>query len=315
LLSVTLRQLEYFLAVAEEGTLAAAAQRLHMTAGSLSVALNAMEKTLGVQLLVRRRAKGAVLTAAGRELVDQVRQTLASAQALESSAGAIRGELVGTLAIGCFDTLSPWLLPPVLEYFAEHHPRVDVVVSEASSDELQERLLQGELDAAFMYRLHVDRDLECVQVAAVRLQLVLPADHRLAAQDEVRFAELGDEPAVLLGLKPAPDLVMAMTEAAGFTPNVRWRLRNVETVRSVVGRGLGYTMIMGRPSGDRTYDGHALVYKRIADQLPDNSVQLVLQAGSLGNAKVRALRDFATAHLGEVVDPMQRGGAGARPGG
>ena len=83
-------------------------------------------------------------------------------------------------------------------------------------------------------------------------------------------------------------LVMAMTSAAGFTPNVRWRLRNVETVRSVVGRGLGYTMIMGRPSGDRTYDGHALVYKRIADELPDNSVQLVLQAGSLGNAKVRA---------------------------
>ena len=55
----------------------------------------------------------------------------------------------------------------------------------------------------------------------MRLQLILPAGHRLADREEVHFAELGDEPAVLLGLKPAPDLIMAMTGAAGFTPNVR----------------------------------------------------------------------------------------------
>lgn len=231
---------------------------------------------------------------------------LSSARELESSAGAIRGELVGTLTIGCFDTLSPWLLPPVLDYFAERHPRVEVLVVEASSDELQRRLQGGELDAAFMYQLHVETDLECAQVAAVRLQMVLPADHRLAARDVVHFAELGDEPAVLLGLKPAPDLITAMMRAAGFTPNVRWRLRSVETIRSVVGRGLGYTVIMGRPSGDLTYDGHKLVYKRIADALPENSVQLVFPLGSLGNAKVRALRDFATSELGESVAPMQR---------
>lgn len=305
LLSVTLRQLEIFLVVAEEGTLAAAAQRLHMTAGSLSVALSALEKVLGVQLLVRRRAKGAALTVVGRELVENARQVLASAQALEASAGAIRGELVGTLAVGCFDTLSPWLLPPVLEYFAERHPQVEVVVSEASSDELQRRLQSGELDAAFMYQLHVNTDLERALVTPVRLQLVLPAGHRLANRTEVHFAELGEEPAVLLGLKPAPDLIMAMAEAAGFTPNVRWRLRNIETIRSVVGRGLGYTVIMGRPSGDRTYEGHELVYKRIADELPENSVQLVFQSGSLGNAKVRALRDYASTQLGGIADPMQ----------
>lgn len=311
MLTVTLRQLEIFLVVAEEGTLAAAAQRLHMTAGSLSVALSTLEKMLGVQLLVRRRAKGAALTVAGRELVENARQVLASAHALEASAGAIRGELVGTLTVGCFDTLSPWLVPPVLEYFAEHHPQVEILVSEASSDELQRRLQQGELDAAFMYQLHVGTDLERALVAAVRLQLVLPASHRLADRDEVHFAELGDEPAVLLGLKPAPDLIMGMMEAAGFTPNVRWRLRNVETIRSVVGRGLGYTVIMGRPSGDKTYDGHNLVYKRIADRLPENAVQLVFQSGSLGSAKIRALRDFATTQLGDLAAPMQHWAADA----
>lgn len=306
MLSITLRQLEIFQVVAEEGTLAAAAQRLHMTAGSLSVALSMLEKSLGVQLLVRRRAKGAVLTMVGRELLENARQVLVAAQDLESSASAIRGELVGTLTIGCFVTLSPWLIPPVLEYFAENHPKVEVVVFEASSDELQYKLHRGEIDAAFMYQLHIDSELESELVAAVRLQLVLAAEHRLANRKEIHFDELGDEPAVLLGLKPAPDLIMAMTQATGFTPNVRWRLRNVETIRSVVGRGLGYTIIMGRPSGDRTYDGHGLVYKKIADELPENAVQLVFPSGSLGNAKVRVLRDFSTTRLGDIAEPMQR---------
>ncbi|HXD27513.1 MAG TPA: LysR family transcriptional regulator [Arthrobacter sp.] len=303
--SVTLRQLEILVAVVEEGTLAAAAQRLHMTAGTLSVALSSLEKTLGLQLLVRRRAKGAVLSRAGRELMETARRVVSSAGELEASAAAIRGELAGPLVIGCFDTLSPWLLPPVLEYFAEHHPAVDINVVEASSDELQRRMLHGDLDAAFMYQLHVDTDLERALVAAVRLQLVLPAGHRLSDRAEISFAELGDEPAVLLGLNPAPNLILSMTEAAGFVPNVRWQLRNVETIRSVVGRGLGYTVIMGRPSGDRTYDGHGLVYKRIADDLPENSVQLVYQSGALGNAKVRELHEFATTQLEGIADPMQ----------
>lgn len=302
---MSLRQLEIFLAVAEDGTLAAAAGRLHMTAGTISVALSALEKSLGVQLLVRRRAKGAVLSSAGRELYDGARRVVSSARELEASAAAIRGELVGALTLGCFDTLSPWLVPSVLEYFTENHPRVEIEVVEGSSDELQRRLLQGDLDAAFMYELHIDTELDRALVAPVRLQLVLSTNHRLADRPSISFAELGDEPAVLLGLNPAPELIMSMTQQAGFTPNVRWRLQNVETIRSVVGRGLGYTIIMGRPSGDRTYDGHGLVYKRIADDLPDNSVQLVCQPGALGNAKVRALHEFATTRLEHIADPMQ----------
>ncbi|MCY1160198.1 MAG: hypothetical protein MOP51_3225 [Citricoccus sp.] len=305
MLAVTIRQLEYFVAIAEEGTLAAAAQRLHVTAGTLSASLSALEKTMGVQLLMRRRATGSVLTAAGRDLEAQARAVLSAAEAMESSASAIRGELAGTLSIGCFDTLTPWLLPPVLGHFADHHPRVQVEVHEGSSDELQQMLLTGRLDAAFMYQLHVDTDVERTTVAPVRLQLVLPGSHRLANRPSLRFSELGDEPAVLLGLKPAPDLIMSMMASAGFTPRVQWRLRNVEAIRSLVGRGLGYSVIMGRPRGDLTYEGRRVVYTQIADELPENSVQLIYPSGALRNAKVRELRQFALAELEQIGAPMQ----------
>ena len=302
---MTIRQLEYFVAIAEEGTLVAAAQRLHLTAGTLSAAVSALERTVGVRLLMRRRATGSVLTTAGRDLEVQARAVLAAAEAMESSANAIRGELAGTLSLGCFDTLTPWLLPPVLGHFADHHPRVQVEVQEGSSDELQQMLLTGRLDAAFMYQLHVDTEVERTTVAPVRLQLVLPANHRLADRPQVWFAELGDEPAVLLGLKPAPDLIMAMMDSAGFTPHVQWRLRNVEAIRSLVGRGLGYSVIMGRPRGDTTYEGRRLVYTQIADELPENSVQLIYPPGALHNAKVQELRQFALAELSQISAPMQ----------
>lgn len=303
---LTLRQLEYFTAIAELGSLTAAARRLHITPGSLSTALSDLEKELGVKVLVRRRAKGATLTAAGRQLVVKAQEVLSAAEGLTSAAGAIRGELVGTLRLGCFDTLSPWLIPAVLDYFSAEYPRVDLEIVESSSDELQGRLLSGELDAAFMYKLHISTPLEHTTIAPVRLQLVLPATHRLALHHEIRLAELEDEPAILLGLRPAPDLVDAMTAAAGFHPNVRWRSNNVETIRSVVGRGLAYTMIMGRPRGDRTYEGNPLVYRRIADDLPENSVELVHPAGGLTDAKVRALADFSRQHLQEATAPMQQ---------
>lgn len=306
----TLKQLEFLAAIVEHGTLAEAARKMHITAGSLSVAVDSLEKELGVQLLVRRRAKGAVLTSAGRELYEEIRKVLNAARHLEASAAAIRGQLVGELNIGCFDTLAPWLIPPILEHFDRHHPGVTVTVVEASSDALQSQLHEGKLDAAFMYQLHVEEDLERDVIAEVRLQLVLPASHRLATEEAVRFEQLGDEHAILLGLKPAPDLIMRMAKESGFTPNVKWRLRSVEAIRSLVGRGLGYTVIMGRPSGDTTYEGRTLVYKRIADKLPENTVQLVYPAGALQNAKVRELRDFAASELSGIADPMQHWSTG-----
>ncbi|NMR29115.1 LysR substrate-binding domain-containing protein [Crystallibacter degradans] len=294
---MTLRQLEYFTAVVQEGSLALAADKLFITPGSMSSALSALERSLGVQLLVRRRAKGVTLTATGSELLAHARQVLSAAESMQSAAGAIRGELSGPLHLGCFDTLSPWLVPPTLEYFAEHHPQVEVILQESSSDELQRLLVGGRLDAAFMYRLHTTAALDSTAVSDVRLQLVLPAGHRLAGQDSVHFAEMEDDPAILLALKPAPDLVVATIEATGYQPNIRWRSRNVETIRSVVGCGLAYSIIMGRPRGDRSYRGDRLVYKRIADELPTNAVQLVYAPGAQNNAKVRALRAFSTEHL------------------
>jgi DNA-binding transcriptional LysR family regulator len=289
---VTLRQLEYFLAVAELGSVSAAARRCHVSPGGISLALTELETSLGVQLMLRRKAKGAALTPAGRWVADRARSIVTEAGELQFAAQRLQGELVGPLKIGCFGSLSPWLLPRIIEYFAANHPAVDIELTEGSSDLLQRMLLDGELDVCLMYSLHVNTEVELTTIAPVRLQLLLSPDHPLAAQEEIALRDLGDSPAALLGLQPARDLAENQLRSAGFEPQIKWRSTNVETIRSLVARGLAYSVLMGRPLGDRTYEGLPLAYRRIKDDLPDNAVVAAYPRGMVPSQKVRTLLKY-----------------------
>src|SRR5574340_94306 len=272
--AVTLRQLQFFLAVAASGSVSAAARRCHVSPGGISLAVTQLEATLGVPLTVRRKSKGAVLTPTGRWVAERARALLAGAEELESGARRLQEELFGPLRIGCFTTLSPALMPPIIEHFAKNHPAVDIDIVEESSVQLSRMLHAGEIDACLAYALHLGGDIDRHLIAPVRLQVLLAPSHPLAERDEISLIDLADEPAVLLALQPAQDLVETILRGAGFEPTIKWRSKNAETVRSLVGRGLAYSIMMTRPPDDRTYEGRPLAYRKIADALPDNALVL-----------------------------------------
>src|SRR5690349_8025732 len=107
----SLRQLTYFLAVAEAGSIAAAAARLHVTATAVAASVTELERILGVQLLVRRRAHGASLTPSGSYLAARAAALLREADELSLSVAGRGTELAGPLTLGCYVTLSPTVLP------------------------------------------------------------------------------------------------------------------------------------------------------------------------------------------------------------
>ena len=106
----SLRQLAYFVAVAETGTLAGASSTLHVSASALSLALDELDRALGAQLTVRRRAQGVRLTPAGRETLRRARRLLREAGELADAAGGDPGDVAGTVQVGCYTTLAPSLL-------------------------------------------------------------------------------------------------------------------------------------------------------------------------------------------------------------
>ena len=127
----TLRQLAYFVAAANEGTIAGAAELLHVSASAMSDAITELETAMRERLCVRRRAHGLTLTPAGQQLLAHARRVLAEAEELQRSIGGA-GQLSGPVVIGCYPTLAPTILPPLLQDFAALHPEVELSIREAT---------------------------------------------------------------------------------------------------------------------------------------------------------------------------------------
>jgi DNA-binding transcriptional LysR family regulator len=293
----TLRQLECFVAVAEERSITAAARRLHLTPGAVSVAIRELETSLGTPLTTRRRGEGTSVTPAGRVAWERARSILAEADALRATAGSARGELAGPLRLGCFTPVSPWLIPPIIAHFDRELPFVDVRFVEGPTAVLVERLRADEIDAVLSYANHLGASLTAHPLVSARVEVAVAAGSRLSRLDVVPLRELRDERAILLALEPAISHVEQFLRRAGVNPNIAWRSENIETVRGMVARGLGYTIMMGRPHGDRSYDGLALEYRPIADALDPNALVLAVRDRDPLNAKLDHLVEFCRAEF------------------
>ncbi|WP_433801951.1 LysR family transcriptional regulator [Actinomycetospora sp. CA-084318] len=230
----TLRQVAYLVAVADHGTLAAAAATLHVSPSAISVALDELDRALGVQLTLRRRAHGVQLTPAGRAAVTRGRRLLRDAGELATSLG----EVAGVVTVGCYPTLAPTVLAPWIAALREAHPRTRVAFVEDDQDRLQRRLLDGELDLAVLYDHGLSPDLDTERVAANRPYLLVARDHRATG-----LAAVADEPMVLLDLPPSSDHALAVCRDLGVNPRIEHRTRSTEMVRALVAQGLGWSVL------------------------------------------------------------------------
>jgi len=289
----SLRQLAYLVAAADEGTLAAAAARLHVTPSAISDALNELERTLGEKLCVRRRALGVTLTGAGTQVVARARTLLSDAHELALSLRAADGELVGPLTIGCYPTLAPTILPPLLHDFGEAHPRVDLQIFEATHDELEARIDAGDVDVAFVYDTLIPGNPHRQRLFDLPAHVLLAADDPLADAASVRLEELTDRDLILLDAPPSSQHTLSLFAARGLTPHIRHRTASYEAVRTLVGRGLGYGVLVQRPANPASYEGYPVVMKEISPPVPPVGIEVIWPAATPPTERVRALIDFA----------------------
>lgn len=290
----TINQLAVFVAVAETGTISGAAERLHVSPSAVSAAVTELERVLRVELVHRQRAKGARLTPTGEQVLARARAVLHQAAELAADA---RGEgtgtgVRGTIRLGSYMSIGPTTLPVLLSTFLEAHPEARIEVTEAAQDQLTTALEDGRLDLALMYDIQLSDTLRAVTVSRWEMTVVLPADHRLAGEGRIDLADLSDEPLVLLDAPPADSYTLRCCTAAGFEPRIGYRVRNYETVRSLVGRGLGWSLQVQRPHGDTTYEGRPLAVVLLrSPELPPVGVALAASKHALLN---RAARTFVT---------------------
>lgn len=306
---MTLRQLEYFVAVAESQSITQAALKCHVSQAGMSLALKELEASLGVQLIIRRKAKGVYLTPVGRIAATRARALIGEAQHLVDAVDAGAEGYSGTFTVGCFATLSTLVLPEVAEFFAREHPNVALDFVEGSGPEIQEKMLRGQIDVCFIYEAQRHPEAEAVMLRRQDFRVALSPRHPLAERRAIDLLDLAPYPAALLDVEPASYLNEAMLRRFGVEPNIMYRSSSVHTIRAIVGRNLAYSLLM--EPVDESSERLPLKYLPIAQETGTNSLLVAYPQGVKMSGLARGLIE----HCASVFGGTATGGVSPRAGG
>ncbi len=241
-----LRQLRYFTAIVEEGSLSRAAARLHVSQPPLSTHLKALEQEIGATLLERGN-RGVTPTAAGAVFYEEVAAVLARLeQAREKALQVHRGD-VGVLSVGFVSIADYSILPPTLKQFRNDYPLVEVQLHELTTDAQIRELRAGRLDLAIGLAPVDEVDLQFERLRREALVLAAPADHA-AVQDDgaVDLRTLSKASFIVPPRAIGPglyDLVISRCQAAGFAPRITQSARQMQTVIGLVSSGMGVALV------------------------------------------------------------------------
>ena len=240
-----LRQLEYFVAVAEESNFTRAAERVHVAQPGVSAQIRRLERELG-QDLFDRTSRSVRLTEVGAAVLPYARAALAAVTAARLAVDELTGLLRGHVAVGTV-TSHDVDLPGLLAAFHDDHPAVEITLTESTSDDLLDRLRTGRLDAAIVSIGR--RTPSGVEVQVVTDQPIVAAvghEHELAVHDTITLDTLRGRPLISLprgtGLRARLDEACA---AAGFTPHIAFEASDPEVLAQLAAHGLGAAILPG----------------------------------------------------------------------
>jgi DNA-binding transcriptional LysR family regulator len=256
---VELRQLEYFVAVAEEANFTRAAERVHISQSGISAQVRRLEQQLGAEL-IDRSGRTATLTPAGAAALAHARAAIAAAgavrQAVDDVSGLLRGRLVVGMVTAC--TVTP--LFDALSAFHAAHPGVELSLLEDASDRLIERVRSGETDVALTGAAAMPDGLDGFPIISERLVAAVPADHPLTRRRRVSLADIAAYPVICMpegsGIRTVFDRGCA---ARDVRPDIALHATAPDTVADLAARGLGVAILTASMVADSGLRGLEIV--------------------------------------------------------
>ncbi|KWE73041.1 LysR family transcriptional regulator [Burkholderia ubonensis] len=240
-----LKQLRYFVAVADELHFGRAAKRLFISQPALSFDIRKFEDALGVQLFART-SKSVALTNAGEVLLGEARRLLLQAAEAERLTVRSASGYAGRLRVGFVHSMLYRGLPDAVRRFEADHPGVEIVLSEMNTQAQVQAIQRGQIDLGYAHWGHFPPEVDSTPIHAEPFVCCLPAGHPLARRRQVALAALADEPFILFPRDAAPhyhDLIIAQCVNAGFSPLIRHEARLWQTILSMIEFGMGVALV------------------------------------------------------------------------
>lgn len=263
-----LRQLTYVVAVADQGSISAAADLLAISQPAISAAIMKVETEYGLKLFIRERPHRLVLSPVGRQFVAKARRFLESAQEFDNDARDLQQSPRGTIQVGCFIPTAAFIIPIILKTLRERDLDISIEVHEADLDELNGMLAQGAIEVALTYNMDPSPAIDFESLIEAPPYVLISKDHPIARQTSVSLQQLTDLDMVALNLPITQQFFLSLFSQADLHPRVRHKTKSYELVRSLVGAGEGYAILIMRPVNERAYDGSELAYVPLGGGIP-----------------------------------------------
>lgn len=280
-MAFTLRQLQFFVAAAEAGSVSGAARELAISQSSVTEAIRALEDDLGV-MLFERQARGLLLTHRGSAFLRHARTILADVAAARAALRDDAEEVRGRLSLGVTQLVAGYVLSDILQRFRRAFPLIELNVIEDSGEYLQHLLIGGELDVAVMLTSSV-RDRMALQVETLIVspyRLWLPLGHPLAQQESIGLDELAGKPLIQLMVDEIEESTRRLTAALPVRPEIALRTRSVEAVRSLVATGAGLAILPSLVYRPWSLEGDRIEIRDVSGDLPSVQVGLAWRRGA-----------------------------------
>ncbi len=289
-MAFTLRQLQFFVAVAEQGTVSRAAQTLSISQSSVTEAIKDLESDLGVELF-ERHPRGLNITHKGHQFLRHATKILANVSDARRTFSGGQETARGRLQLGVTSLVAGYVLSDLLARYRRAYPGVEVSAIEDNGDYLEHMLIGGKLDVAVMVTSNLrDRTAlqsEILEVSAYRLWM--PLGHPLAGADIIGIGDISGEPLIMLTVDEIEENMGKLLSAIGAKPHVAFRTRSVEAVRSLVATGAGVALLPDLVYRPWSLEGDRIESRDVSGSLPVVQVGMVWRRGS---SLPQAARDF-----------------------
>jgi LysR family hydrogen peroxide-inducible transcriptional activator len=276
---MTLTELRYIVALAQEQHFGRAAERCHVSQPTLSIAVKKLEEELGV--LFERGKTRIIPTPLGAKIVAMASGVLEQAAAIKDVAEADKEQLEGPISLGTLPTIGPYLLPQFIPLLQETTSRLSLYVEEGSVTELAGKLRTGDLDALLVTAPFVEADVVTQPLFDEPFVLLLPADHPLASRAQIQPSDLDPKELLLLGEGfPLREQILAAfphldpTKETGVGVRTFTQGATLETLRHMVASHLGITILPQTAAEAPLYAPNLLTTRPFAPPVPRRTLVL-----------------------------------------
>lgn len=297
----SIRQIRYFIAVANLGQISRAALELSVSQSAVTTAVKQLEEIVGTPLL-KRYAGGVALTYEGNIFLDHARRIMAGVEEAVRSPRRLRDDVKGTLRLAVTYTVAGYYIPTYIERFVRAFPGVDLQLTESSRNAIEDGLVSGVFDLAVMLTSNIvnQEGVSYETLLQSRRRLWLSSNHPLLELPTISLSDVASQPYIMLTVDEASNTAQRYWNRTSYRPHTAFRTSSVEAVRSMVASGMGVTILSDMVYRPWSLDGRRVEVASLADRVPTMDVGLAWATDVEKSKAVSAFQDFM--HVGEVHD-------------